>query len=1028
MKLTKLAIERPITTAMLFLALVLFGYMTYTKLAVNLFPDLKIPAVVINTYHVGATPEEVEKEITDKIEKEIATLSGLKSLKSFSMPESSLITIEFNNGIEPDKALNEVKTKLDLVTPYLPKEAERPLVFKYKLSDIPVIDLVVSSDKLSGSELYDYVDRVIKAKLSRLEGVSKIDLYGGEEREIKVLVNKKAMYDIGMNVQEVSQYLKAVNTKTSGGSYIHKDRVSSVEVGKNYKSVTDVENTYLPTPFGIRKMTEFATVKDSTKTVKGKAIFYDMKHGKRYENIVSVGIMKTADANAVKVARDAKILVAELQQELPEGVSVSIPFDTSEYVESAVDDALTNIILGIIITGIILFFFLNDIRTTLIVSISIPVSLMGTFIAMRVFNGSLNMMTLMSFSVAIGALVSNSIVVIENIIRLRNTGMDIKEAAVQGTQEVMMAVIASTGTNLVVFLPIASMTSSTGAFFKEYALTISAATIFSLIVSFMLTPMLASILLKKERKPNKLAQLSMRFFDWLEGVYERSLIKLLSKKWKPLALFSVMFMLFIGTTSLLPYIGFEFEPQEDNGDVFIEMEMPSGTAVDKSERIIKQVEQEIERFEGVNSVLTIIGQKNSSTTGENFANTKLKLVKKEYRPFSNAEFSQQLEEKLENIPDLKASVSTVSADDGAPIQFMLKSDNQDDLQEASAIVLDKLAEVEGLLNYESSLRKGNPLIHFKPNNRLLAELNLTSLEVAMAVRNAINGAKATVLKENGKEYDITVSYPNNAVNSVEKIEQLPIFTPQGMYTIGQLAKVFYEESPSQIQHDNKVKTVDISANLAPGALQGDVQNSIHTLMTEMVELPPSVKFSWTGSIKELNEATNDMMLTFGIALLLMYMLLASLVESFWQPIVIFTTVPMAMIGVFLFMYFFGSTMNVMSLMAIITLLGLVVNDDILIHDYTDHLMKEKKMDLYNATVTAGKTKMKTVIMTTVAIIFGMLPNALGIGDAGAELRSPMAIVTIGGMITSTILTLYLIPSIFYVIKTSFKKKKVAISS
>lgn len=1028
MKLTKLAIDRPVTTTMLFLALVLFGYMAYSKLAVNLFPDLKIPAVVITTYHTGATPQEIEKEITDKIEKEIATLSGLKSLKSFSMPELSTITIEFNHGIAPDKALNEVKTKLDLVTPYLPKEAERPLVYKYKLSDIPVIDLVVSSDKLSGSELYDYTDRIIKDRLSQLEGISKIDLYGGEEREIKVLVNKKAMYDIGMNVQEVSQYLKAVNTKTSGGSYIHKDRVSSVEVGKHYNSVTDVENTYLPTPYGIRKVTDFATVKDSTKTVKGKAIFYDMKHGKRYENIVSAGIMKTADANAVKVARDAKILVSELQQELPEGVSVSIPFDTSEYIESAVDDALTNIMLGIIITGIVLFFFLNDIRTTLIVSVSIPVSLMGTFIAMRVFNGSLNMMTLMSFSVAIGALVSNSIVVIENIIRLRNTGMDIKEAAVQGTQEVMMAVIASTGTNLVVFLPIASMTSATGAFFKEYALTISAATVLSLIVSFVLTPMLASVLLKKERKPNKLARLSMRFFDWLEGVYEKSLIRLLTKKWKPLALFGVMFMLFISTSMLLPYIGFEFEPQEDNGDVFIEMEFPSGSTVDKSERIIRQIEKKIDGFEGVNSVLTIIGQKNSTTTGENFANAKLKLVKKEHRPFSNVEFAKQLGERLEDIPDLKASVSSVSSDDGAPIQFMLKSDNQDDLQEASVIVLDKLAEVEGLLNYESSLRKGNPLIHFKPDNRLLAELNLTSLEVATAVRNAINGAKATVLKENGKEYDITVSYPNNAVNSVEKIEQLPIFTPQGMYTIGQLAKVLYEESPSQIQHDNKVKTVDISANLAPGALQGDVQNSIHLLMTEMVELPPSVKFSWTGNIKELNEATYDMTLTFGIALLLMYMLLASLVESFWQPIVIFTTVPMAMIGVFLFMYFFGSTMNIMSLMAIITLLGLVVNDDILIHDYTDHLIKEKKMNLYNATVTAGKTKMKTVIMTTVAIIFGMLPNALGIGDAGAELRAPMAIVTIGGMITSTILTLYLIPSIFYVIKSSFKKKRVVISS
>ncbi|WP_298475571.1 efflux RND transporter permease subunit [uncultured Maribacter sp.] len=1020
MKITKLAIDRPITTTMLFLVLVIFGYLTYTKLAVNLFPDLKIPAVIINTVHLGATPKEVEKEITDKIEKEVATISGLKELKSYSMPDASLITIEFNYGVNPDEALNEVKTKLDVVLPHLPKEAERPLVLKYKLSDAPVIDLVVSSDKLSGSELYDYVDRVIKTKLNQLEGVSKIDINGGEEREIKVFADKKAMYDMGMGIQEISEYLKAVNTKISAGSYVNKERVSSVEVGQNYKSVEDVENSYLSTPFGIKKITDFATIKDSIKTVKEKAIFYDAVHKKRYSNVVNIGIMKTADANAVIVAKGAKELVAELQNELPQGISLSIPFDTSEYVESAVDDALINIVLGILITGIILFFFLNDIRTTLIVSISIPVSLMGTFIAINMFGGSLNMMTLMSFSVAIGALVSNSIVVLENIVRLRNTGLDIKEAAIQGTQEVMMAVIASTGTNLVVFLPIASMTSSTGAFFKEYALTISAATIFSLVVSFMLTPMLASVLLKKERKPTKLALLSIRFFEWLENEYEKALLKLLSKKWKPLALFGVMFTLFIGTSLLLPSIGFEFEPQEDNGYVFVQIEMPSGTALQQSENIIKGVEDVINSFSGVASVLTVIGQKNDNTVGENFANTKLKLVKKDKRTFSNIEFASQLKDKLNDIPEIIPSVSTVSAEDGAPIQFMLKSNNEEDLNKANAMVLNELENMDGLLNFESSLRKGNPLIHFKPNNRLLAELNLTPFDVALSIRNAINGVKTSVLKENGKEYNITISYPNNRINSVSKIEQLPIFTEKGMYTVGQLVQVLFKESPSQIQHHNKVLTVNVMAGLAPGALQGDVQIAISKLIEKM-QLPNSVKFSWVGNIKELNEAITDMLITFGIAFLLMYMLLASLVESFWQPIIIFTTVPMAMIGVFIFMYGFGSTMNIMSLMAIITLLGLVVNDDILIHDYTDYLIHDKKMDLYSATVTAGKTKMKTVVMTTVAIIFGMLPNALGIGDAGAELRTPMAIVTIGGMITSTVLTLFLIPSIFYVIKTTRKR-------
>ncbi len=1020
MKITQFAIDRPVTTSMLFLALVIFGMMTYFSLAVNLFPELKLPVISISTYNVGTTPEEIEKEITDKIEEELSTLSGLKELKSYSMPDLSQITVQFEHGIDPDIALNEVKSKLDLVIPGLPKEAERPLVQKFKLSDIPVIDIVVSSDNLSGNQLYDYANRVLKNRLSQLKGVSNVILEGGEQREIRILVDKSAMYELEMNIPEVSDFMGATNVQISGGDYVTKDRISSIEIGEKFPSVSAISEVPVVTRHGTKLIKEFATVVDTVKDNKGKALYYDVKANQKYGNIVSLSIMKTTEANSVQVAQKVKELIGEISPGLPDGLDVSIPFDTSEYVESSVDDALINIVLGIIITGLILFFFLNDVRTTVIVSISIPVSLLGTFMAISSFGGSLNMMTLMSFSVAIGALVSNSIVVIENIIRLRNEGMDIKEAAVKGTREVMMAVIASTGTNLVVFLPIATMTSITGAFFKEYALTISAATVFSLIVSFMLTPMLASILLKKQRPVGKLAKLSMRFFEVLEAIYAKSLARLISRRRNPLILFGIMMIIFISSFELLKVIGFEFEPQEDDSEVYVQMEMPSGTAVKRTEELVKWVEDEIGRFEEVKSVLTIIGKKNESTLGTHFANAKIKLVAKSERALSDMEFAQLLEERLALIPEIRSTVSAVNADDGAPIQFFIKSDSQEDLAMANASIKGILQDVTGILNFESSLREGNPLIRFEPDGRLLADLGLSPLELSRTIRNSVNGAKVSVYKERGKEYDITLSYPNNQINSVEKIKQIPIFTDQGSYTVGQLATVHYETSAAQIQHDYKTRTVEFTANLSPGALQGDVQNSINKLI-ERTELPGSVTFAWAGNIKELNEATVDMTITFFIAFLLMYMLLASIMENFWHPVIIFTTVPMAMIGVFVFMFLFGSTMNIMSLMAIITLLGLVVNDDILIHDYTEQLMHNKKMDIYDATIKAGRTKMKTVIMTTVAIIFGMLPNALGIGDAGAEFRTPMAIVTIGGMITSTILTLYLIPSIFYVIRSPKRK-------
>lgn len=1017
MKITEFAVNRPVTTSMLFLGLVIFGLLSYSRLAVNLMPDVKYPALTITTIHYGATPEEIESEITDKIEKEVSTIGGLKTTRSFSTPEMSAVVLQFDLSINIDKALEEVKSKLDLAIPYLPKEAEKPIVQAFNFSDYPVLELIVSGD-LSSSELYDYVEQEIKDRLLQIEGISKLEIEGGEIREIRILADKRSMYDVQTNLTDLSDYLKLNNVKLSGGQFNNQHRAFQVETEQQFKSIQDIREAYIPTLAGIRQISDFAVVVDTVKSIQSKAIFFDLINQKRYDNVVSIGILKKSKANEVKVTNQVKALIPELRAALPEGIDITIPFDNSAYTQSAVDDALINVILGILFTGIILFFFLNDIRTTLIVSISVPVSLIGTFMAIRLFNGSLNMMTLMSFSVAIGALISNSIVVIENIVRLRKEGMAIVQAAVQGTREVMMAVIASTGTNLVVFLPIAAMTSITGAFFKEYALTISAATILSLLVSFTLTPMLASILLKKSHKPSWLSRATSRFFERLETRYVASLASLISKKRYPVLLFLSMFVVFVLTSGLLSEIGLEMEPQEDNGDVFIEMEMAAGTVLQSTETILQLVEETVKQHPEVKSMLSVLGSKDASSTGSNLANASIKLVPKEARTTSNVAFAEILSKELEDIPEVKVNVTTVDSESGAPIQFALQSDDPEALLLAHEMVMDDLGNIEGLLNYQSSYRQGNPVIRLEPKKRTLAELGLSAYDLAALVRSAINGVKASVLKEGSKEYDITISYAGNQVNSIEKINQLPIFTPNGVFLVEQLMDVTYRTSQAQILHLDKEKTIEFSANPAPNVVTGDLTGKIEQAIAGL-DLPASVEFKWAGNIKELQETTKDMLITFTIALLLMYMLLSSLLENVWQPFIIFTTVPMAMIGVFLFMYFGGHTMNIMSIMAIVTLLGLVVNDDILIHDYTEQL-KSKGMDKREATLLAGKRKMKTVIMTTVAIIVGMLPNALGLGDAGAAYRTPMAIVTIGGMITSTILTLYLIPSLFFIL--SGKKK------
>ena len=1018
MKITQFAIDRPVTTTMLFLALVIFGLMSYTQLAVNVMPDMKMPYVVINTTNFGATPEEIENDITDKIEQEIATINKVKLVQSYSMESVSIITVEFEMSKDPDKALSDVKEKLDLVIPELPKSTDKPHVMSYNPNDAAILNLVIGGNK-SASEIYDYTDNVLKEKLLKINGVSKVSLTGGELREIKVLADKQQMYEMKMNLTDVASIIESINAKISGGKFTNEHRLFSVETGNKFKSAAHISDTYIPTNIGALKIGDFAMVRDSVKNIKSKSTYFDIENKERYHNIVAVGVMKKTTANSVEVAREVKALLTELNSNLPEGITVTIPYDDSKYIESSVNDALLNVILGIILTGFILLFFLGDVRTTLIVSTSIPVSLIATFLIMKQINASLNMMTLMSFSVAIGALISNSIVVIENILRLKKEGMNIKEASVKGTSEVAMAVIASTGTNLVVFLPIAMMSSMVGAFFKEYALTIATATVFSLIVSFMLTPMLTSILFRKERKESKFSGMMNRFFTKLENAYEKSLQGLISKKWKPMLLFALTFVVFIMSTGLLSKIGFEFEPKGDNGKLYVQLEAASGTAIHKTVEIIKTVEDKIALHPEVKNIQSNIGVKNSNTEGTNLANISIHLYNKEQRNISNSELAELIYAELSEMPEIIPYVTIADIESGAPLSFTLQSKKEKDLFEANRMLIEKLKSVPGLLNYESNYREGNQILHIEPKQHAIAELGISPVELAMAIRAGINGVKASVIKEDGKEYDIVVSYPEHQINAIEKINQIPYFLNGNTYTLEQLADISFDKSQAQIIHYNKLKTIEFAIIPESGVVESEAQKNVQASIDE-IELPTSVAFAWSGNTKEMENTMTDILITFTIALLLMYMLLASLLESFWHPVIIFTTVPMAMIGVFVFMYLGGTTMNIMSLMAIITLLGLAVNDSILIYDYNEQL-RQKGMKLREATLLAGKTKMKTVIMTTIAIVAGMLPNALGMGDAGAEYRTPMAVVTIGGILTSTILTLYLIPSLFYIIRD--KKSK-----
>lgn len=1014
MKITKFAIDRPVTTTMIVVALAFFGVMAYLNVGVNMMPKVNSPSIMVTTVLPGATPEELEKSVTEKIEKEVSGLSNLKRVISYSMENVSTVQAEFRSSKNENEAMNEVKEKVELAMAEMPQSIERPVIQKTNISDAPVLTIVMSGNK-SGKELYDLADNKLKNLFTRINGVTKVNIIGGEKREIKILADMRRAAELGLDLTQAGEAIRAVNTKLPGGTYDYDGMNFSVETGHEVSSpqaISELMISHKGYPLSVR---EFAGVCDSIERPTNKSTFHDLQNDRYYNNVVTLNILKEPNANEVKLARAIKEKLPEFEKELPEGVTLSIPFDNSAYTESAVDDALLNVILGIILTGAILYLFIGDYRTVIIVSISIPISLIASFIVLKQFNATLNMMTLMSFAVSIGALISNSIVVIENIIRLKNEGMPIKQAAIEGTSEVTMAVIASTGTNLVVFLPMAMMSSMIGVYFVEYALTISVATVFSLLVSFTLTPMLASILLKKDLKATKFNRFLDRFFNRLSERYGRSLEKLLAKNRRGVLLFVSMMVVFVASFGLLKFIDFNFMPKEDMNRVYVEVELPAGSSLGASGEYAQKLEKIIMQYPEVKALQTVIGEKGIMPKGPNLLKIVAHLYPTAERNRSNIQLSEILKVQLDSIPSVKALVSANGIEGGLPISFMLQSENVEDLKATSARVEAALQDMDGISGYEANNRNGNRLISIIPRQEFVSRLNLSVFDVATAINSGINGVKVGVYKENGKEYDIRISYNEQDISDIARIKNIPVLVNGEHYTVERLADITYGISQAQIYHVNKLPTVEFGIMPKDNVSDMEMQGKITQLMDEL-QAPKSVTVKWAGMAEDMDESLAELAFTLILSIVLLYMLMASLLENFWHPFLLLTTLPMAMIGVLVLVFLSGTSLNMLSLIAIITLLGLAVNDSILIYDYNRQLLS-RGMSLHQATVQSAKTKLKTVIMTSVAIAIGTLPNALEFGGgAGAAFRTPMALVTIGGIITSTILTLYVVPSLFYMVK------------
>ena len=1024
MFLAKLSVDRPVLTTVILMVFIIFGGLAFNKLNLNHMPEVEIPYVTVTTVYPGAGPKETETLITKKVEDAVSTISQIKRIESYNLDGAAITLLEFELSKNVDVANQEVKDKVDQILNELPSDAKKPIIKKIDINAFPIMDIVLSGN-VDPRELYHLASNRLKDRFSQINGVADVKITGGQEREIRIALDSKIVYEDFISLPQLLGILGSQNIDLPSGTFKISDQEYSVRVKGKFQSVDELRKLEIPTAFGNKRLGQIANVEDGGKEIRRRAIFFDGETGISDSNAVRMSIIKSSDGNEVDVSDAVRAALPDIKKTLPEGLSLKIVSDNSIFTKASVDDTITNITLGIILTSLILFLFLFNIRSTIIVVLSMPASIISTFLLFQWFDMSLNVMSLMGISVSVGVLVSNSVVVLENIFRHKSMGNSPKEAAMKGTTEVAVAVIAATLTNVVVFLPIANMSSMVGMFMKELALAAAFSTLFSLLFSFTLTPMLASLMIRKDGKVGKFTQKVDNFYKMWDEFYRRLLTKSLKNKFVSLMIIVVSFALFILSVIYYgPKIGFDMMPQSDNGKIQITVELPQEYNLRETGDVLNAMEKKIKNYPGITSIVTELGKITDVNTGSNLARMDVNLVLADKRDKKLNYYISSFVKDFSEIPNARlitVDFKSFTNNGGAPLQFFLMGQDLEELNRLKDEILEKIKDVPGLINLDQSSRSGKPEITIKPKRTKLAETGITAQQIALTVRAALEGITASKYLEKGEEYDITVTMDDASVDSPQKIGRIAIPSRNGsMYRISQLADVSFTKSYSKILHRDKYVAIQFTGSPAPGVPLGNITDEIEKRL-ESVDFPSGYSIKWAGTAEMMKEMVADMSFAFVLAMLLTYLLLSAILESFVQPIFILLTVPLAIIGVLASLYFTGISFAITSLMAIIMLIGIVVNNAILMLDYTNQLVREKGIAVKEALIEACPTKLKPIVMSTLAIILGMLPLAIGVGSSGVEMRQPLGVVSVGGLVVSTALTLFVVPAFYYLFEDRKKK-------
>jgi hydrophobic/amphiphilic exporter-1 (mainly G- bacteria), HAE1 family len=1023
---TRVSLKNPVFATMMMLAIVVLGLFSYQRLKVDQFPNIDFPVVVVMAEYPGASPEIVESEVTKKLEEGVNSIAGINALTSRSYEGQAVVVLEFQLHVDGRKAAEDVREKVAAIRPSFRTEVKEPRVLRFDPSSRAIWSLAVLPDAtkakaMTSVELTNWADQVLKKRLENVRGVGSVTVVGGTKREINIYLNPAAMEALGITADQVVAAVRNENQDLPVGAIRSLAQERVVQIDARMQRPEDFGKIIVTRKGGTAvRVDQVARVSDGAQEVETLALY----NGGR---TLLLTVQKAQDENTIQVVDGLQKAVAEIKSQLPPGVRLEPIADGSRPIRVSVENVRRTLIEGALLTVLIVFLFLNSWRSTVITGLTLPISIIGTFLFMNLFGFSINMVTLMALSLCVGLLIDDAIVVRENIVRHVQMGKTPYQASLDGTQEIGLAVLATTFSIVAVFLPIGFMGGIIGKFFHEFGVTIVAAVLISMFVSFTLDPMLSSIWHDPEIEAHGKPKANPNFYDktigrvtgwfdrttdWLADGYQGILRWSLAHKLATVGLAVVVF----GTSVfMVPLLGTEFVPKADYSETSLNFYTPVGSSLEATEAKARQVEAIVREFPEVKYTLATINTGNAQ--GKIYASVYIRMVDRKERSRSVDQMAGVLRERLKQVPGITVThVGLLDAVGGnKQVEFSLQGPDLKELERLAKLVTERIRNVHGMVDLDSSVKADKPVIDIDVKRDAASDLGLSVSQIAGSLRTLVAGQTVGNWRApDDQTYDVNVRLSPDARNAPQDLERLPFATGTNadgssrIVRLNQVAEVKEGTGPNQINRRDLTREVAINANVFNRSA-GEVSNDIRAQL-DTISFPPGYRYQFSGSTKNMAESFGYAVSALAMAVIFIYMILASQFKSFLQPLALMTSLPLTLIGVVLALLMFRSTLSMFSVIGVVLLMGLVTKNAILLVDFAIR-MREQGMHRTEALLTAAKVRLRPILMTTLAMIFGMVPLAFALTE-GSEQRAPMGQAVIGGVITSSLLTLVVVPVVY----------------